>query len=192
MVNAICLALNKGKESSRILDTSDNQLTGGNHMNADRASLVAGFLAAVAAAFAAGAWAQQKASSWPYPTSLDAVAASPQNHKVLYENEDIRFLEVTVRPGEKENLHAHQWSSVFIVDRVQPALTNYTAAGKAAVPRSPTDASYPLIRRMGPQPPHQVENLDTYAQHFYRVEFKKMQFTGQGTPGVMYPPESVN
>jgi hypothetical protein len=161
-------------------------------MNADRAALVAGFLVAVAASFAAGVWAQQKTSSWSYPASLDAVAAAPKNHKVLYEDEDVRFLEVTVRPGEKENLHAHQWSSVFIVDRVQPALTNYTADGKAAVPRSPADASYPLIRRMGPQRPHQVENLDGYAQHFYRVEFKKMQFTGQGTPGVLYPPESVN
>jgi hypothetical protein len=161
-------------------------------MNADRASLVTGFLVAVAAAFAAGVWAQQKASAWPYPASLDAVTAAPKNHKVLYEDSEIRFLEVTVRPGEKENLHAHQWSSVFIVDRVQPVLTNYTADGKAGVPRSPADASYPLIRRMGPQPPHQVENLDIYAQHFYRVEFKKMQFTGQGTQGVMYPPESVN
>jgi hypothetical protein len=165
---------------------------GGKHMKADRVSLVAGFLAAVAAAFAAGTWAQQKASSGSFPASLDAVAAAPKNHKVLYEDQNIRFLEVTVRPGEKENLHAHQWSSVFIVDRVQPLLTNYTADGQAAVPRSPADASYPLIRRMGPQQAHQVENLDTYAQHFYRVEFKNMQFTGQGTPGVMYPPESVN
>lgn len=161
-------------------------------MNADRVSLVAAFLVAVAAAFAAGAWAQQQASSSPFPPFLDAVAAAPKNHKVLYEDESIRFLEVTVRPGEKENLHAHQWSSVFIVDRVQPLLTNYTANAKAAVPRSPADASYPLIRRMGPQQPHQVENLDTYPQHFYRLEFKKMHFVGQGTPGVMYPPESVN
>jgi hypothetical protein len=161
-------------------------------MNVDRAALIAGFLVAVAGAFAAGVWAQEKATAWAYPAALDAVAAAPKNHKVLYEDEDIRFLEVTVRPGEKENLHAHQWSSIFIVDRLQPLLTNYTADGKSAVPRSPADASYPLIRRMGPQPPHQVENLDTYAQHFYRVEFKKMQFTGQGTPGVMYPPQSVN
>lgn len=161
-------------------------------MKGDRGPVIAGFLVAMAAAFAAGVWAQQKAMGWPYPASLDAVAAAPKNHKVLYEDDDIRFLEVTVRPGEKENLHAHQWSSVFIVDRVQPLLTNYTADGKTAVPRSPADVSYPLIRRMGPQAPHQVENLDTYAQHFYRLEFKRMQFSGQGTPGVMYPPASVN
>src|SRR6202790_5893568 len=99
MGDAIFLALNQGsgKESWRILDTSDNQLTGGNHMSADRASLVVGFLAAVAAAFAAGAWAQQKASSWPYPTSLDAVGGAPKNHKKLYEKEDIRVLEGNVR-----------------------------------------------------------------------------------------------
>jgi hypothetical protein len=155
-------------------------------------SFAAGLLVAVAAGFAAGGWAQQKGSSWSYPASLDAVTASPNNHKVLYEDENIRFLEVNVRPGEKEKLHDHQWSSVFIVDRVQPLLKNYTMDGKvASVPRSPADASYPLIRRMGPQEPHQVENVDSYAQHFYRLEFKKMQFTGQGTPGVMYPPESV-
>jgi len=162
-------------------------------MNASRSSLILGFLVSIAAAFAAGAWAQQKASSWPYPASLDAVAAAPQNHKVLYEDGSIRFLEVTVRPGEKENMHDHQWSSVFIVDRVQPQLKNYTMDGHVAqAPRSPADASYPLIRRMGPQKPHQVENLDTFLQHFYRLEFKGLHFTGQGTPGVMYPPASVD
>ena len=31
---------------------------------------------------------------------LDAVAAAPKNHKVLYEDDHVRVLEVTVQPGE--------------------------------------------------------------------------------------------
>src|SRR5712664_1497747 len=44
--------------------------------------------------------AQDKSSSgcWPWPDSLDAVAADPQNHIVLYEDSKIRVLDVHTPP----------------------------------------------------------------------------------------------
>jgi hypothetical protein len=32
----------------------------------------------------------------------------------------------------------------------------------------------PQCRALGPQAPHQVSDADTFPQHFYRIEFKKM------------------
>ncbi len=55
-------------------------------------------------------------AAWPWPDSMDAVNAAPKNHKVLYEDDKVRILEVTVEPGEKENMHYHRWPSALIVD----------------------------------------------------------------------------
>jgi len=43
----------------------------------------------------------------------DALAAAPQNHKLLFENDEVRVLEVTVQPGIREPLHAHRYPSVL-------------------------------------------------------------------------------
>ena len=36
------------------------------------------------------------------PASYDAIVTAPDNHKVVFENEKVRVLEVTIKPGEKE------------------------------------------------------------------------------------------
>jgi hypothetical protein len=42
------------------------------------------------------------------PGSYDAIAAAPNNHRVVFENEKVRVLEVTIKPGEKEPFHEHR------------------------------------------------------------------------------------
>lgn len=34
-------------------------------------------------------------------SSYDAVVAAPDNHKVVFENERVRVLEVTIKPGKR-------------------------------------------------------------------------------------------
>jgi len=43
--------------------------------------------------------------------SLDALKAEPENHKVIFENEHVRVLEVTIALHSKEPIHAHCWPS---------------------------------------------------------------------------------
>ena len=38
-----------------------------------------------------------------------------KNHKILLENENVRVLQVTLKPGEVEPLHHHQWHSVLYI-----------------------------------------------------------------------------
>ncbi len=95
-------------------------------MNKRKFSSIAGFLAGIAFAFVAGAWAQsQTRVVWHWPDSLEAVHAAPKNHKVLFEDDHVRLLEVRVQPGETENMHGHIWPSVFAYDAVQPKGTNH-------------------------------------------------------------------
>ena len=48
-------------------------------------------------------------STWP--PELDAVTAAPKNHKVLFENDRLRVLEVILEPNEEEPIHHHRWPS---------------------------------------------------------------------------------
>src|SRR5271157_1726750 len=45
--------------------------------------------------------------------ALDAVIAAPKHHKVLFENGQLRVLEVTLEPNDEEPVHHHRWPSVF-------------------------------------------------------------------------------
>jgi hypothetical protein len=55
--------------------------------------------------------------TWPWPDTLDAVVAAPRSHRVLFENERTRVLEVMIGPGQRELTHTHRWPSVMMVNR---------------------------------------------------------------------------
>src|SRR5690242_4907750 len=53
--------------------------------------------------------------AFPYPDKFDAPKAAPGQHWVRYEDDHIRFIEVSYRPGEKgDNPHGHPYPSVFL------------------------------------------------------------------------------
>jgi hypothetical protein len=51
--------------------------------------------------------APEEGNKRDWPPHLDAVTAAPKNHRVLWEDDQVRVLEVTVRPGEREELRHH-------------------------------------------------------------------------------------
>jgi hypothetical protein len=53
---------------------------------------------------------------WPWPPSMDSVVAAPESHRVLFENDDVRVLEVTIAEGHREPEHTHRDPSVMIAD----------------------------------------------------------------------------
>ena len=64
------------------------------------------------------------------PEELDAVVAAPGNHEVIFENDRVRVLRVTIRPGELEKQHTHKWESVFTITSM-PKITYYNEKGEA-------------------------------------------------------------
>jgi hypothetical protein len=111
-------------------------------------------------------------ASWP--DALDAVVAAPQNHKVVLENERVRVLEVTVRPGEKEPLHMHRMPSVMYV-MAEDNIRDYDAEGKLLYDsrRDKPPGKTPYTVWMEPQAPHFVENLSKKPLRLLRVELKR-------------------
>ncbi len=101
-----------------------------------------------------------KSESWPWPDSLDALSAAPNHHRLLFENERVRVLEVRIPPGHFVPVHTHRWASVACVvresdflrrDAEEKVLFDSRTAGPSA--------STPAAQWLGPMPPHSVENI---------------------------------
>lgn len=56
-----------------------------------------------------------KPKAWPWPDSLDALHAAPNFHRLLFENDRVRMLEVRIPPGPFVPVHTHRWASVAYV-----------------------------------------------------------------------------
>jgi hypothetical protein len=105
--------------------------------------------------------------------ALDSVVAAPLNHTVLYEDDVIRVLAVSVAPGETEKAHHHRWPSIMIFDRTAK-IRDFDGATGAENPLPPREAMpLPLTIKFPPQALHYVENCDTRPIHATRIEFKQ-------------------
>ncbi len=104
--------------------------------------------------------------------ALDAVTAAPRNHAVLYEDDVIRVLAVSVAPGETENPHHHRWPSVMVFDRTAKIRDYNGATGEANILPPREGLPLPLTIKFPSQALHYVQNCDTRPIHATRIEFK--------------------
>ena len=116
-----------------------------------------------------------KTDETEWPPHLDALIAAPANHRLLHEDDEVRVLEVTVQPGERENLHHHRWPSIMVV-LARPNYRNFDAGGNEIPPAGGTPASPVLPRalRLPPQRLHAIE-VAVDAPHGFqgiRIELK--------------------
>jgi hypothetical protein len=110
---------------------------------------------------------------------LDAVIAAPANHKVLFENDRLRVLEVTLHPAEEEPVHHHRWPSVFVFDQLKGPIHDMAPDGTPLPPNRDVmqavqawDGTGCLVVRMAPQPAGRVLNGSDRTLHGVRVEMK--------------------
>ena len=54
----------------------------------------------------------------PWPGPLDSVKSAPETHKVIFENEHVRVLDVTIPPHSKEPVHTHCLPSTLYVQQI--------------------------------------------------------------------------
>lgn len=47
--------------------------------------------------------------------NIDGLTASPNNFKLLLENEHVRMLEYSLKPGEKDTSHTHPAKAAYVV-----------------------------------------------------------------------------
>ena len=116
-------------------------------------------------------------ASWD--PALDAVAAAPKHHKVLFENNRLRVLEVTLEPEDEEPVHHHRWPSVFVLDQVQGPVHDIAPDGTQLPPNRDVmqaiqawDGQGSLVVQMSPQPAGRVYNASDKTLHGIRIEMK--------------------
>jgi hypothetical protein len=125
-------------------------------------------------------------TGWNWPDSLDAVRAAPHNHKILFENDKIRILEVILEPHEYEKLHTHSHPSVMFggdddtssIDIVyyaysyDPVTHKYFAKDSIRQHHGGQTNQPDTGYYMKPEGPHRIKNLGNHKMVVYRVEMK--------------------
>ncbi|MEO8635003.1 MAG: hypothetical protein ABI587_06980 [Gemmatimonadales bacterium] len=108
-----------------------------------------------------------------WPAAQDAIQAAPLNHRVIFENDHVRVLDVIVPPHTKENIHAHCWPSVlYIIEAGQ--YVDYDINGKVLFDSRSLSSppALPMTLWKDPEAPHAVHNIDDRPLHLVRVELK--------------------
>jgi hypothetical protein len=98
--------------------------------------------------------------AWSWPDSLDALTAALEYHRLLFENERVRVLEVRIGPGEIVPVHTHQWPSVVHVaksgDFIRPDGQGKLLFDSRTMGPPP---ALPVTQWTEALPPHSVENI---------------------------------
>ena len=126
-------------------------------------------------------YSQNKARPQDWDPALDAVAAAPKHHKVVFENEHLRVLELTLEPEDEEPVHHHRWPSVFVFDQISGPVYDIAPDGTTLPPNRDVikaleawDGQGCLVVHMEPQPAGRVHNASGKTIHGIRVEMKKL------------------
>ena len=121
-----------------------------------------------------------ESADWNWPDSLDAMVAAADNHALVFENDELRILSVTVVPGILDPIHTHKGRSIVWVTKTSPILYNVYDRdnnGKLKLIRTDTINVKPSELNQAawekPEGPHSVENIGKDTFHLYRIEYKK-------------------
>ena len=109
-----------------------------------------------------------------WPDELDALAASPHHHKLLFENEFVRVLDTNIAPGETTNVHTHIYpASLYVLSWSD--FIRYDEKGNVLVD-SRTLSKIPTVGSAlwsGPLVAHSLKNTGDNNLHVISVEIKK-------------------
>ena len=119
--------------------------------------------------------------NWHWPDSLDAIAAAPKSHLIVFEDSSVRILQVVCPPGVEERIHTHRHkSTAWFTHSAHFIYYTYVA-----------DASNKLVKKdsfeikgfpaealnkgqmADPEEPHSIKNIGTDTFMAYRIEYKK-------------------
>ena len=111
----------------------------------------------------------------PWPENLDAVKAAPETHKVIFENEHVRVLEVTIAPHSKEPVHTHCWPSTLYIQQIGDIIDR-DANGNILFDSRQLKANerkkVPFVLWTPPEGPHWDENPDDLPIKMIQIENK--------------------
>ena len=117
------------------------------------------FLAAASGAYVLGA-----ASSSPSPQ--DPVKVSPDIYKVALDNDRVRVLDITLKPGAKSPMHSHPDYVAYLVSEGKVKFTDKDGKTEERELKKGTTVWFDAMS-------HAVENVGTTELHVLNVELKE-------------------
>ena len=100
------------------------------------------------------------------PAAQDVAAVNPKTIKVKLENDRVRVLEATLKPGDKEQTHSHPASIIYVVSG--GTVRNHASDG------STKETTYVAGDTIYREPlTHWAENIGTTTIHLMVYELKK-------------------
>ncbi len=112
--------------------------------------------------------------NWIWGEETDAMQAAIEHHRILFENEEVRVLEVVIPPQEKEAFHTHKWRSIFIVDS-QSDMRYWGPESTVLFERKvdPLQQCQTTMTWKEPEGLHAIENIShSHTIHGIRIEYK--------------------
>jgi hypothetical protein len=110
---------------------------------------------------------------WPWPATLDALAAAPAHHQLLLEDERVRVLHTYIAAGDVVPLHTHRWGGLaylqswsHFIRRGENGEILFDSRQAGSPPK------VPCAQWMQPLPPHTVENLGPLEISILLIELK--------------------
>lgn len=105
---------------------------------------------------------------------MDALIASPQHHKLLFENKTVRVIDTLIPPKETTEIHTHKWSGTLYIlswsDFIRYDGTNNIVIDSRTFEKSPSPFTALWSE---PLAPHKLKNVGENDLHIISVEVKK-------------------
>jgi hypothetical protein len=105
-----------------------------------------------------------------WPEGLDALAAAPANHFLLFENDVVRVLDTRIAPGGTVPLHTHRWPSSLYVISWSDFVRRDSTGAVLVDSRGGGGLAEGSALWSGPLPPHTLENVGTQELRIISIE----------------------
>jgi hypothetical protein len=113
-------------------------------------------------------------AGWPWPDELDALRAAGEFHRLLFENEHVRVLEVRIGPAQTVPVHTHRWPSIVRTESTSDFVRRDGQGQVLFDSRQGTGSGgVPPAQWLEPIPPHSVENVGKGEIRLFTVELKR-------------------
>ena len=109
---------------------------------------------------------------WPWPDSLDALAAAPRHHLLRLENDRVRVLETEIPPGDTVPLHTHRWPGVYHVLGCSDFIRRDGEGNVLLDSRTKPAPAVSCVQWSEALPAHNVENIGQAPLHLLSIEVK--------------------
>lgn len=110
-----------------------------------------------------------------WPGKLDGVKAAPETHKVIFENEHVRVLQVTIPPHSKEPVHTHCLPSTLYFQQIGDIIVRHPDGRLMFDSRQMKESEKqkaPFVLWNAGEGPHSDENPDDVPIRILQIEQK--------------------